>query len=205
MHSNEARIGEIQAANSVTGVSTSSPVERIGRGAASFVERSEPEWQLASDQQRRAASPSVICGMTFLHRDKDAAARCANLSTGAQTSFNGRAIPYQIDHVRRKEYRCMRRRWAKQLDPVLGGNCTGRVVRAGAFHQVISRCPVAMAIKQCSNPAAVQTARERFIFPLRLPFGDYVVVLGKTANAQAFRIGWAASPADIVWGVFLLQ
>ena len=149
--------------------------------------------------------PAMICGMTFFHRDKNSATNGADFSAGAQCAFDGRAIIRQIHNSGRKKHRIVRRSWPQQFDRIFRGDGAWRAVLVCAFHQMISRGPVAMAIKQCPDNAAIQNSIERFVFLLRFPLSDDFAVLRETSNVQPVRIRRAATPADIVGRIFFLK
>jgi len=150
-------------------------------------------------------SPAMIRRMSFFDGDKISAASRTNFSSGTQCSLHRRPILAKIDNLGGKKKWPIRRRWPKQLDGVFCGDRARRMVRVGAFHQMISRCPIAMAIQQCSDHAAIQHPRERFVFFLWFPFGHDFAIFRKTANAQPFRVGGTASPAGVFRSVAFLQ
>ena len=97
----------------------------------------------------------MICGMTFCDRDENSPARGADFPIGTQGPFNRRAIVAYLDNFRRKEHGTTGRRWAQQLDRVLGSNRARRMIFTRALHQMIRRSPVAMAIQQRADNAAI--------------------------------------------------
>jgi len=147
----------------------------------------------------------MVRGMAFLHCDKGAAAGRAYFPAAAQRAFNRRAISSRFDDFRAEVDRPVGRRRTEQFDRVIGSHGARNAVRAGLFHEVISRGPVAMAIEQRADDSAVQNSGKSFVFLLRLPFRHDRVALRKTANAQALRISRPATPAPIVRRVFFLE
>ena len=65
--------------------------------------------------------------------------------------------------------------------------------------------PIAMAIEQCADDAAIQNSLKRFVFFLRLPLRDDFAVVWKTPDMQSVRIGRTTAPAGIIRRVFFLQ
>jgi hypothetical protein len=62
-----------------------------------------------------------------------------------------------------------------------------------------------MTVEQRADDAAIQHAGERFVFRLRLPFGNDFAVFGKAADAQTVRIRRAATPTRIFGSVLFLK
>ena len=154
----------------------------------------------------------MVRGMPFCDRDENTATSSANFSIDTQSPFNCRAIVAYLDHFRRQEHGTAGRRWPKQFNPVLGGNRAGRMIFTGMLHQMIRRSPVAMAIQQRADDAAVQYSIKRFVFLLGLPFGDnfaacsrFIGVLWKTSDVQTIRVSRPTTPAGIVRCVLFLQ
>ena len=129
-----------------------------------------------------SALPSMVRRMPFFHGNKDATTRCTNFSTCAQCAFNVCAIIRHIDNLGGKKQRIIRRSWPEQFDCVLRRDSARRSVLIRAFHQMIGRRPVAMAIEQRPDDAAIQDSLKRFVSFLRFPFRDDFAVLWKTAN-----------------------
>lgn len=131
----------------------------------------------------------MMSGMTFFDRDENPPAGGADFSIGGQGPFNCCAIVAYLDNFRREEDQTAGRRWPQQLDRILGGDCARRMIVTRALHQMVRGSPVAMAIQQRTDDAAIQYSVERFIFFLRLPLGDhfaarsrFIGVLWKTAD-----------------------
>lgn len=143
--------------------------------------------------------------MTFFDGDKNPAAGRAYFSATTQGAFNRRAIALEINDVRGKGNRSVGRRWSQQLDRILCRHRAGRAIFACVFHQVISRCPITVTIKERAYDSAIQNAGKCFVFFLGLPLGHDFTVFGKTANVQAIRIGWTATEAGIFRCVFFLK
>ena len=93
--------------------------------------------------------------MAFFDRDKNATAGCASFSAGAQRAVNRRAVTGEIDNVRGKEDRTVGRSRPEKFDRVLSGHGARWMIRAGVFHQMISRGPVAVTIEQRPNDFAI--------------------------------------------------
>src|SRR5437764_15367617 len=70
---------------------------------------------------------------------------------------------------------------------------------------MISCGPVAVAIEQRPDDAAIQDSIKSFVFLLRFPFGDDLAILRETSNVQPARIRRATTPANIVRSVFFLK
>jgi len=149
--------------------------------------------------------PPVIRGVAFFHRDKNSVTRGANFSSRAQCSFHGCSIIRQIDNSGGQKDRIARRRWSEQFDGVFRGDGAWRAILFCALHQIISSCPVAMAIEQRADDAAIQDSIKSFILLLRFPFSDDSPVIWETSNVQPMRVRRAAAPAGIVRCVFFLK
>ena len=149
--------------------------------------------------------PAMICGMAFLHRDKDSATTGADFSASAQRPLDGRTIIRQIHNSGRKKHRIVRRSWPQQFDRILRGDRAWRAILVCTFHQMISSCPVAVAIEQCADDAAIQDFIKSFVFFLWSPLRDDFAILQETSNMQPVRICRTATPADVVRSVFFLK
>ena len=79
------------------------------------------------------------------------------------------------------------------------------MVRAGVFHQMIGRGPVAMAIEQRADDSAVQDSGKRLVFLLRLPFSNDLAVFDEAANMQTLAVRWTATEAGILGSVLFLK
>jgi len=73
------------------------------------------------------------------------------------------------------------------------------------FHQVVSGCPVRMAIEKCTDYPTVQHARESLMVRFGPPFRDYFLALGKAPDAQSLFVRRAATEADAVRRIRFLQ
>jgi hypothetical protein len=93
--------------------------------------------------------------MAFFHSDKNSATRCANFSTRGECPFNGSAVVSQINNFSGKKHRIIRRRWPEQFDCILRRDSARRVILFRLLHQMIRGCPIAMAIEQCADDAAI--------------------------------------------------
>ena len=120
--------------------------------------------------------------MTFFHRNENSAARCADFSASDECSFNGCAIVCQIDNLRGKKYRIVRRRWPEQFDCILRRDSAWRMILVRILHQVIGGRPIAMAIEQRADDAAIQNSLKRLVFFLWLPLRDDFAVFWKTPD-----------------------
>jgi len=120
--------------------------------------------------------------MTFFHGNKNAATRGTNFLSRAQRAFDGRAIIRKIDNLGGKKHRTIRRRWPQQFNCIFRRDSARRVILVRAFHQMISRCPVAMAIEQRADNATIQNTVKRFVFLLGFPLSEDFAVFWKTAN-----------------------
>ena len=143
--------------------------------------------------------------MTFFHRDKNSAASRANFPSCGQCAFDGRAVVRQINNLRGEEHGIARRRWPEQFDCILRCDGARRVILFRALHQMIGRRPIAMAIEQRADDAAIQNALKSFVFFLWFPLRNDFVVLRETANVQPIRIRRSATPAGVVWRIFFLE
>ena len=147
----------------------------------------------------------MIGGMPFCDRDENTATSSANFSIDTQSPFNCRAIVAYLDNFRRQEHGTAGRRWPKQFNPVLGSNRARRMIVTRALHQMIRRSPIAMAIQQRTDDAAIQYSIKRFVFLLGLPFGDNFAVFWKTSDVQTNPVSRTAAPAGIVRRVLFLE
>ena len=150
--------------------------------------------------------------MPFGDRDENSPARGADFPIGTQGAFNCRAIVAYIDNFRREKDGAAGRRRPQHFDRVLGSNRARRMIFAGALHQMVRRSPVAMAIEQRPDDAAIQYSTERFVFFLRVPLSDnftacsrFIGVLWKTSDVQTIRVSRTAAPAGILRRVLFLE
>ena len=72
------------------------------------------------------------------------------------------------------------------------------VVFARLLHDVISRRPIAVAIEERADNAAVEDARERLVFRFRLPLRHDRVAFREAAEAQPVRVGRAGARKSTV-------
>jgi hypothetical protein len=79
------------------------------------------------------------------------------------------------------------------------------MIQTRLLHQVISRRPIAMTIKQRSDNSATQHSIECFVVLLRLPLGDHMIALRKAANVQPFGIRWTTTKARVARRVSFLN
>lgn len=153
--------------------------------------------------------------MPRLHRDEHAPASRADFSVCRELCFNGRAIRRgAFHHPRLKFERHIDRRWTQELDRIL--RCYGarrfwllapRAVRRGRridVHQVPSRRPVRMTIKQGADDAAIQYAGESLMVRLGLPRRYNLIILGHATNSKALCVGGATSKTNTFWRVLFL-
>src|ERR1043166_5002576 len=98
----------------------------------------------------------MIRGMTFFHRYKHSPACSANLSASTECSLDGRTVISDFNNLGREKHGVVRRRRPQQFDRIFGGNCAWRALFPSALHQMIGGCPIAMAIEQRANDAAIQ-------------------------------------------------
>ncbi len=143
--------------------------------------------------------------MTFRYCDENSATRCTNFSARGECPFNGRAVVRQIDNLCGKKHRIIRWRWSEQFDCILRCDGARRVILFRALHQMIGRRPIAMAIEQRADDAAIQNALKSFVFFLWFPLCNDFAVLRETANVQPIRIRRSATPAGVVWRIFFLE
>jgi len=143
--------------------------------------------------------------MTFLNRDKISATNSADFSVRAQCPLDGRAIIRQIYNFSRKKHRTVRRRWPKQFDRIFRSDRAWRAIFVCTFHEMISRCPIAMTIQQRADDAAIQDSIKSFVFFLRFPLGDHFAVFWKASDVQPVRVRRAATETNIVRRIFFLK
>src|SRR5438034_10359108 len=92
-----------------------------------------------------------------------------------------------------------------QFDRVFHGDCARRAILLRALHQMISGCPVAMAIEQRADYAAIQHSIKSFVFLLRFPFCNDLAIFWEASNMQSFGIRWTTTPAVVVGCVVFLK
>ena len=124
----------------------------------------------------------MISRMAFFHCDKNSATRCANFSVRGECPFNGRAGVSQIGNFSGKKHRIIRRSWPEQFDCILRCDSARRVILFGILHQMIGSRPIAMAIEQCADDAAIQDSLKSFVFFLWFPFCDDFTVFWETPD-----------------------
>ncbi len=79
------------------------------------------------------------------------------------------------------------------------------MVHTGAFHQMVSRRPVAMTVEERADDAAAEHSRKCFLISLGLKLSDNLVALLKATDVQAVFIRGPATKARIVWRVSFLN
>ncbi len=124
----------------------------------------------------------MISGVAFFNCDENSATRCTNFSTCGECPFNGRAVVSQIDNFSGKKHRIIRWRWPEQFDCILRRDSAGRVVLFRMLHQMIGSRPIAMAIEQRADDAAIQYSLKSFVFSFWLPLCDNFAVLWETPD-----------------------
>ena len=144
-------------------------------------------------------------GMTFFNRHKSPATSRANFSAAGQCPIDNRAVPFRLNHFRGEKNRRICRRGAQQLDRVICRNRAGRPIFTGLVHQMPGRRPIAVAIEERPDDAAIQDSGKRFVARLRFPFRDDFFAAHKTANVEALRIRRATPKAGIFRRVFFLE
>src|SRR5438034_10858551 len=92
----------------------------------------------------------------------------------------------------------IRRSWPEQFDCIFRGDSTWRPILVCALHQMICCGPIAMAIEQRPDDAAIQNSIKSFVLFLRFPFSDHFAVFWKTTDVQSFGICGPATPAGVV-------
>ena len=143
--------------------------------------------------------------MSRPYRHKRASTDGRHFSMRDELAFNQRAIVLQLDNPGHQFDRLIGRRGPPQLDRVIGGHSAGRMIGAIALHQMISRGPVAVTIKQRPNDPATEHAGEGLLISLRLKLGNYLIAFDKAADVQTLFVGWTTSETGVVWGVGFLK
>ncbi len=144
-------------------------------------------------------------GMTFFHRDKNSATRCAYLSTRGECPFNRRTIVGQIDNLCGEKNRAIRRRGSEQFDCILRRDSARRMILPCVLHQMIGCRPIAMAIEQRADDAAIQNPLKRFVFFFWSPLCNHFPVFRKAADMQSFGIRRTTTPTGILRCVLFLK
>lgn len=139
--------------------------------------------------------PSVVSRMSGLDRYKNSATRSTNFVVCDQLAFDRRARVGRVRNTRDEFDRTISRRRPQQLDRVFRGDRARRRVYVQPVHQVPRRGPVAMAVEQRADDAAVQHAFISFVFRTRLPLGNNLFAVCKAANMQALGISGTTTKA----------
>jgi hypothetical protein len=124
----------------------------------------------------------MISGVAFFNCDENSATRCANFSTSGEYPFNGRAVISQIDNFGGKKHGIIRWRWPEQFDCILRRDSARRVVLFRMLHQMIGSRPIAMAIEQRADDAAIQYSLKSFVFFFWFPLCDNFAGLWETPD-----------------------
>jgi hypothetical protein len=124
----------------------------------------------------------MISGVAFFHGNKNSATCCANLSNRSERSFNGRSVVSQVDNFSGKKYRIICRRWPEQFDCILRRDSAWRVIFFRMLHQMIGSRPIAMAIEQRADDAAVQDSLKSFVLFLWFPLCDNFAIFWETPD-----------------------
>ena len=128
-------------------------------------------------------------------RYKNSATRSANLVVRDQLAFDRRARVGRVRNTGDEFDWTIGRRRPQQLDRVFRGDRTRRRVYVQLVHQVPRRGPVAMAVEQRADDAAVQHAFVSLVFRTRLPLGNDLFAVCEAANMQALGISGTAPKA----------
>ena len=143
--------------------------------------------------------------MAFLHRNKNSATGSADFSSSAQRSLDSRAVICDIDDSGGKKDGIVCWRWPQHFDRIFGGHSAWGAILFRVLHQMIRCRPVAMAIEQRADDAAIQDPSKRFVFFLGFPFSDHFAIFWKTSDMQSIWVRRATTPANVVRSVFFLE
>jgi hypothetical protein len=147
----------------------------------------------------------MICGVLFFDGDENSTASRANFPAGSQCSFNRRPIICEIDNLRRQKNR--RAGWSRpdQFNRIFCRHGTWRAILFRPPHQLVGRRPIAMAIEQRADHAAIQYSGKSLILFLWFPFCYDYAVFRKTTNTQPVRVRRPTAPACVVRRVLFLK
>ena len=145
------------------------------------------------------------CGMALFHGDKSSATSRANFSITRQRPFDNRSVPIRFNYFRGKKNGPVGRCRTEQLDRVIRRHRARRPIFAGFVHQVPGRGPIAVAIEQRSDDAAIQDTGKRFVTRFRCPFRHDLAAAHKTADVKTVRIRRSTPKARIFRRVFFLE
>jgi hypothetical protein len=149
--------------------------------------------------------------VAFFHRDKGSKTgrREFLASIGCDREclrLNHRTIVPHLGGARLQYYLLTRGSGRPELHMKLSGNGAGRSRKARALHQRVRRGPVRVTIQERTHDAPVQHSGERFVMGLGMELRrDASVRLDKTTDSQALRVSGAASKANAVRCMGLLQ
>lgn len=71
-----------------------------------------------------------------------------------------------------------------------------RLILTALFHQMVGRCPIRMAVEQCSYNPAIQHTRERLVMRFGSPFGDDFIAFNEAAYMKPLFVRGPAAEAD---------
>src|SRR5262249_10134245 len=101
--------------------------------------------------------------------------------------------------------RLVARGWTQQPDRVVGSHGAGRGLSSGLLHQMVGRRPVAVAVEEGADDAAVQDPGEGLVVGLGHPIREHLVPLHEAADVQRLAVRVDAAEAGVLRGVTLLQ
>lgn len=119
----------------------------------------------------------MVSRVPFLDGDEHAAARRGDFAVGRQLGFDGALAALDGDGARDEFDGFVHGRGGAELDVELRRDGAGRGALAACFHQGVSRGPVAMAIQQSTDDAAVEYVFEGLVILRGLELGDDSVAI----------------------------
>ena len=137
--------------------------------------------------------------MAGFHRDENSMTCSADFIVRDQFAFDDRACVGGFRDARDELQWAIGRRRAQQFDRVFRGDGAWRFVRTLLVHQVPRCRPVTVTIQQRADDSAAQHASVCFVLDTRVPLGDDLFAVRKTANVQALRIGRTTTEAREIW------
>jgi hypothetical protein len=151
-------------------------------------------------------SPPVEGGMAGFHRDERPGAGGANFPVGGKCPLHPGAVGRGLDDAGLEGEVGVHGSGREQLDGVAGGDGAGRLGEGIALHEVPRGGPIAVAVEQGADDAAVENPGKcrvvRAWFPGRK---ERAVGPGKTADMQTLGVGGTAAEADACWRIAFLQ
>src|SRR6266496_502058 len=143
--------------------------------------------------------------MAFLDGDEGAATRGGDVTAGFERRFDDCAISHELGELGSQPDRRIHGGGAAKLHMEVRRNGAGRLVGSLGLHQMIGRRPVAVAVEERADDAAIEHVLESVMVSFRLPSGDDFIAFDEALDVKTFVVGGSATKAYVLRRVAILQ